>query len=50
MSVSDDRAEPLIWPGLESLTFAKIESAGEVRARWIPETMDYAPYHGRGML
>jgi hypothetical protein len=33
---SDDRAEPLIWPGLESLTLGKIESAGEVHARWIP--------------
>jgi hypothetical protein len=50
MSVSDDRAEPLIWPGLESLTLWKIESAGEVRARWIPGTTNYALYHGREML
>jgi hypothetical protein len=50
MSVFDDRAEPLIWPGLKSLTLGKIESAGEVRARWIPGTTDYAPYPGRGML
>jgi hypothetical protein len=50
MSVFDDRAEPLIWSVLESLTLGKIESAGEVRARWIPGTTDYAPYHGRGML
>jgi hypothetical protein len=45
-----DGDEPLIWPGLESLTLGKIESAGEVRARWISRTTDYAPYHGRGML
>jgi hypothetical protein len=50
MLVSDDRAEPLIWPGLESLTLGKIESAGEVRTRWIPGTMNYTSYHGRRML
>jgi hypothetical protein len=50
MSISDDWAEPLIWPNLESLTFGKIESAGEMRSRWISGTTDYAPYHGRGML
>jgi hypothetical protein len=50
MSALGDEDEPLIWPGLESLTLGKIESAGKVRARWIPGTTDYAPYHGRGML
>jgi hypothetical protein len=50
LASSDDRAEPLMWPGLESLTLGKIASVGEVHARWIPGTTDYAPYHGRGML
>jgi hypothetical protein len=36
MSVLDDRAEPLIWPGLESLTLGKIESAGEVPCKMDP--------------